>query len=308
MRQPAIFCLHLLQDHGERIGLLAGRRGRAPDAEAPLPGARRHQRRNDRVAEMIERDLVAEEERLVGRHRLDHVDDQRARWRPLSFCTSSPSDARPALRASGSQPAFDQILLVGRQHEAGALLQELAEIVVVERRHDLSPLNSRTIFGAICIERQHRRADARIRRGARHAPDDAGRLVLRDHAAAGSGDILRAVHSVRAHAGEDHGQDRAAPDLGCRGEQRVDGGPAEIDERPVVQRDRRCAVAPRDRHVAAAGREIDRAGRDRLAVDRLMAGAPARAREMLGENGREGRRHVLGDEDRRALEHRRELG
>src|SRR5207237_4255633 len=53
------------------------------------------------------------------------------------------------LAGERGEPAFDQILLVGRQHEAGALPQEVAEVFVIERRHGRSPRNSRTIFGAI---------------------------------------------------------------------------------------------------------------------------------------------------------------
>ena len=67
-----------------------------------------------------------------------------------------------------------------------------------------------------------------------------------------------------------------------------------------------AASAPlaHDPHVAAAGREIDAARLDRLAVDGLVRGPPARARQMLGQNGGEGRRHVLGDQHRGAVDHR----
>src|SRR5206468_7430293 len=96
----------------------------------------------------IEWDLVAIEERLIRGHRLDHVDAQplvvalELRQQVGERCESRLAD-------EGCEPAFDQILLVGRQHEAGAVLEELAEIIVIERRHDLSPRNSRTIFGPI---------------------------------------------------------------------------------------------------------------------------------------------------------------
>ena len=116
----------------------------------------------------------------------------------LQLRTSSPSAGEAGLAGDRQQPALDQILLVGRQHEAGALLQQLAEIVVVERRHDRSPRNRRTIFGAISIERQHRRAQPGIGGRARHAPDHARRLVLRDHAAAGRDDIGGAVRCRRS--------------------------------------------------------------------------------------------------------------
>ena len=40
-------------------------------------GTRLHQPRQDRLPQMVERNLVAEEQRLVGGHRLDHLDDER---------------------------------------------------------------------------------------------------------------------------------------------------------------------------------------------------------------------------------------
>ena len=46
------------------------------------------------------------------------------------------------------------------------------------------------------------------------------------------------------------------------------------------------AVAARDPHVAAAGRDIDVAGTNLLAVDRLVRRPAARARQMLGQDGR----------------------
>ena len=111
--------------------------------------ARGQQRRHDGVAEMLERNLVAEEERLVGGHRLDHLDRERLGVRALQLLhqLAQAGEAGPA--RDRQQPALDQILLVGRQHEAGALLQQLAEIVVFERRHGRPPANRRTIFGAI---------------------------------------------------------------------------------------------------------------------------------------------------------------
>src|SRR5580692_4608427 len=47
------------------------------------------------------------------------------------------------------QPAFHQILLVGRQHEARAFLQAAAQKIVIERGHGRTPANSRNIRGAI---------------------------------------------------------------------------------------------------------------------------------------------------------------
>jgi hypothetical protein len=49
-----------------------------------------------------------------------------------------------------------------------------------------------------------------------------------------------------------------------------------------------------------ARREIDRPGRDRLAIRRFAHRRLDRARQVLGENGGEGGRHVLRDQHRRA--------
>ncbi len=70
---------------------------------------------------MIERDFVAEEERLVGGHRLDYV----GRELPslfLIFWTGSGMAVRPALRASGSGRGSTKILLVGGEIETGSAL------------------------------------------------------------------------------------------------------------------------------------------------------------------------------------------
>src|ERR1700753_34707 len=99
---------------------------------------------------MIERDLVAEEERLVGGHRLDHVVRKPAvAVLDLQHEIRNAAEARPA--GERQQAALDKILLVGRQIETGALLQELAQELVVERRHARSPANSRLTFEAIWL-------------------------------------------------------------------------------------------------------------------------------------------------------------
>jgi hypothetical protein len=103
----------------------------------------------------------------------------------------------------------------------------------------------------------------------RHAPDHAGRFVLRDHAAAGRDDVLAAAHTVGAHAGQDHGENVAVPDVDGRGEERIDRGLAEIDGGAVVERDRGLRAVAHDAHMLAARREIDPAGLHRLTIDRL---------------------------------------
>ena len=47
------------------------------------------------------------------------------------------------------QAALHQVLLVGGQVETGTVLQKLTQILIVQRRHERSPENTRTSFGAI---------------------------------------------------------------------------------------------------------------------------------------------------------------
>src|SRR5436305_197015 len=97
---------------------------------------------------MIERNLVAEKERLVGGHRLDDI--YRQRVGPAFYLLHEFAEADQAVLArQRDQPALHQILLVGGQIEAGALSQQLAQILIVRRRHDRTPANSWISFGAI---------------------------------------------------------------------------------------------------------------------------------------------------------------
>ena len=226
---------------------------------------------------MVEGNLVAEEEGLVGGHRLDHFGGHRVRA-ALQLLHQFGDAGQTGLARQGQQPALDQILLVGRQVETGTLLQELAQELVVHEVHERSPENRRTSFGAIWLSGRIGGADARICSRSRHAPDHAGGLVLGNDTSSGRDDLLAAAHAVRPHAGEDHGHDGALPDVDRRHEQRVDRGFAEIDRRSVIERDLRIHAMFHDAHVAAARREIDLARLDRLAVHGLVGGTSARAR------------------------------
>ena len=84
------------------------------------------QRRHDDGAEMFERDLVAEEERFVGGHRLDHFDGERRGRRGFELRHQFGEAAKPMLARNRQQAAFGQILFFGRQHQAGTLAQHLA--------------------------------------------------------------------------------------------------------------------------------------------------------------------------------------
>ena len=86
------------------------------------------------VAEMIERDLVAEEEGLVGGHGFDHLRDERGSSR-LQLLHELGDAGEPGLARQRQQAAFDQILLVGGQVETGMILQQLTQILIVGRGH-----------------------------------------------------------------------------------------------------------------------------------------------------------------------------
>jgi hypothetical protein len=80
--------------------------------------------------QMVERNLVAEEERLVGGHRLDHLRRQRL-GAALHLRDQFRNSRHAGLARDRQQPAFDQILLVGGQVEPGALFQKLTQILIV---------------------------------------------------------------------------------------------------------------------------------------------------------------------------------
>src|SRR5260370_20730537 len=98
---------------------------------------------------------------------------------------------------------------------------------------------------------QHWGAGARIGRRPRHSPYYTRSFILRDHAGAGSDDLLAAAHPVRAHAGQHDGQNAALPNIDRGGEQWVDRGLAEIDRRSIVESDHGIAAMPRDAQMAA---------------------------------------------------------
>ena len=93
--------------------------------------------------------LVAKEERLVGRHRLDHLDGERLGVGPLQLGDKPGEIEQAVLARDRHQPAFDQIVLFRSQHEAGTDFQHLAQEIVIGRGHGLAPRNMRATLGAI---------------------------------------------------------------------------------------------------------------------------------------------------------------
>jgi hypothetical protein len=87
-------------------------------------------------------------------------------------------------------------------------------------------------------------------------------------------------------------------------EQRIDRRFTEIDLRPVIKGDHRTRGGARHTHVTATWSQIDCSSLDRLTVNRLVRRAPARTRQMLGENRRECRRHMLRNQNGILIDHR----
>src|SRR5215210_493906 len=129
----------LAQDHGQRIGLLAGRGGGAPDAQPARRRLRREAARQEHVAEEVEGHAVAKEEGLVRRHRLDDgARERRVRQWP------QPRDEvgqrrKTMLLAHRREAALDEVALLGRERETRAALEEAAQEVELGVRHRPTP-------------------------------------------------------------------------------------------------------------------------------------------------------------------------
>ena len=98
---------------------------------------------------MLEWQLIAEKERLVGGHGFDHSGHKPTVPRQPQRDDELAEVGEAGFAGHRQQPAFDQILLVGGQVEAGAFLQKTAQKIIVQWRHERSPANTRTSFGAI---------------------------------------------------------------------------------------------------------------------------------------------------------------
>ena len=74
--------------------------------------------------------------------------------RVLVAARAESFDERTEIRKAGlardrQEPALDQILFVGRKHEAGAPLERAAQEIIIERCHDRLPSSRRRIFPGI---------------------------------------------------------------------------------------------------------------------------------------------------------------
>ena len=87
---------------------------------------------------------------------------------------------------------------------------------------------------------------------------------------------LRAAQPILPHAGQNHGDDRAAIDLPDRSEQRIDRRTAGVLRRRLIQTD--ADLPPLDGHlqVKVSGRDQDLARLDRVALARFLRPAADR--------------------------------
>ena len=116
-----------------------------------------------------------------------------------------------------------------------------------------------------------------------------------ENVAAGGGHILAAAHAVRAIPVRITAITPPCQTPDCRLEQGVDRRLAEIDLRTIIPARSPHLRRARHAHVLAPVRR--KSGRlHRLALDSLVRPGAAGARQMLGQDGRERRRHVLGDQ------------
>ena len=119
--------LEVVQHHGDRIRLLPGGAGGAPDAQA-LARARGSCRSCGRTSSrnLLERRAVAKEGRFVRRHRLGHGARQRVAA-VAQFVDERIDRAKAEAPHHGRKPALDQGRLVRRQHEARTAAHHLRQ-------------------------------------------------------------------------------------------------------------------------------------------------------------------------------------
>ena len=235
----------------------------------------------------------------AGAHRLDELRDV----------------GEAALPGDRQQPRLDEVLLARLEHDRALLVHERADPVEAGggEGHRVPPAtvapDVRRTTGEVAddrlgdaVEGQDLVGEAGLGDRAGHAPDDRGRLVLHDHGAAGGADLGRAVAAVGAHAGQDDGQDGAVVGGDGRAEQRVDGGPAEVLRRALVEAGLQAGLGPRpcERTTRwwSPGARWAVPGTSGLPSAASTTRSGAEPVEPLGELAGEDGRHVLHDQDR----------
>ena len=118
IRYPEIAGAHSLEQHRKRIWLLAGGSRGAPDSDALLARASGNQRGHDRVAKMIEWQLVTEEESLVRGHRFHHLRGKRNRRLAFHAIDQFIDRGHAVAACDRQQPTLGEVLLLRGQHQA----------------------------------------------------------------------------------------------------------------------------------------------------------------------------------------------
>src|SRR5512146_516805 len=161
--------------------------------------------------------------------------------------------------------------------------------------HRLQQLDDRV---ADVAEWQHPVGAGVLKRRLRHAEDRRRLAILDNGAAARAANGTRSLGAVAAHAGEHHGHGRWTEQRCRRAKEMVGGGADAPQWRSIIERDFGAPFAVANRHVPAAGRDVDATVHDRLAVLRLFGAHRTHRVEPLGKAPREAGRHVLDDEHR----------
>ena len=180
----------LVQQDGKAVGFLPRGAGCGPEGELSLGSPAGDQFGNQQRAERFKRALVAKERGLVGHHRAEHVALER-RVEALAH----PIDERVEagyfpLADDRRQPRHDEVLFRAIDDDAGALPKEFAEegeLVRADLHACLSRASAAPTFQPQCYldadlrERQDGISQPRANDLARHSPDHARELILRDH-------------------------------------------------------------------------------------------------------------------------------
>lgn len=102
--------------------------------------------------------------------------------------------------------------------------------------------------------------------GARHSPNNAGGLVLRDDCRATCAQRLGSPFSILAHASEHNAETRIRTMIRYRTEQDIYSGSTEVFRRIIVKTYDKLGPDPAEGHVHSARRDIHVAGTQNCAL------------------------------------------
>ena len=176
----------ILQGHGQRIGLLSGRTGRAPDPQGARGGAALDQAGQHGLAQACRRDGCRERTRSrwwSSRPPRGRVSVSAAGWRSTSI--SAARSLRPMLAHHAGKARFQQICLVRRDDQTGALFSRRRDEGEIIAGHAAAPWKRLARCPAIMGRGRMAEQMPALATAPGHAPDHAGRFVLGDDRRAG---------------------------------------------------------------------------------------------------------------------------